>query len=203
MSELFASLPGTHAQARGLFLDVWGTLAELPKEGFPQTPDDVQFYPGVLDALFGLTRSGYIPYLIGNERGVSHGHVSPKVWASIEERLHREIAEAGVCLGRSYVCLDDPEGVAPHNAESVFFLPGTGAFFHAAHTDEIDLSRSWVIGDSTLELAAGWRAELRCGAVRTGLALSDRTFEVELDLDAPDLHSLLGELRSQAPRLAA
>lgn len=203
MSELFSSLPGTRAQARGLFLDVWGTLCERPEQGFPTGADDVRFYPNVLDSLFGLSRMGFVPYLIGNEHGVAHGHVSDSAWKEVETRLLDGISAAGIELGRSYLCLDDPDGKGPHQAESVFFLPGTGAFFHAAHNDEIDLERSWVVGDSTLELVAGWRAGIQCAAVRTGLALSDRVYEVELNNDAPDLLSLLHELRAVAPRRAA
>lgn len=203
MSELFSPLPGTQAARCGLFLDVWGTLCEFPDRGYAASPDDVRFFPGALDALFGVTRSGFVPYLLGNEDGVAFGHVDDLTWKTIETRLLDGLSEAGIELGRSYLCLDHPEGKKPHRGESVYMLPGTGAFFQASHMDGIDLERSWVVGDSTLELVAGWRAGLRCAAVRTGRALADRTFQVELDLDAPDLLAVLSHLRQAAPRRAA
>ena len=82
---------------------------------------------------------------------------------------------------------------------SVFRLPETGIFYHAQHNDDIELEKSWVIGDSTLELAAAWRAGMRYIGVRTGEAVRDKKLDVDPDLIVTDLPAALASLaRAQA-----
>ena len=198
-----APLPGTDPISCGLFLDLWGTLCERPPAGHAATADEVHFLPGALDGLFRLTRRGFRLYLIGNQDAVAFGDIDDASWTAVEGRLLEGLADAGIELTRSYLCLDHPRGAGKHRRESVFMLPNTGAFFHAAHVDGIRLDQSWVVGDSTLELVAGWRAGLRRAAVRTGLALSDAAYEVELDLEGTHLAEVLSDLDAFAPRVAA
>jgi len=108
-----------------------------------------------------------------------------------------------VLVTRQYACLDHPQGKGTHQADSVYLLPNTGAFYHASHTDGIQLNKSWVIGDSTLELVAGWRAGCRSAGVGTGLGLGDRTFQVDPDFQGRDLAAVIGELLAGAFSLSA
>jgi mannose-1-phosphate guanylyltransferase/phosphomannomutase len=202
MFESFAPrgpLPGTRPNPRGLFIDRWGTLLELPPSGSPRSVDDLQFRPGALDALFRASQEGWKLYLIGNEEAVAFGELSDAAWAEIEAALLETLEDYGIPLTRNYACLDHPRGRGKHRNDSVYFLPNTGAFYHASHFDGLEIERSWVIGDSTLELAAGWRAGLKLAAVRSGLALSDGRFEVAPQLDRPDLVGVLAELAAAAP----
>ena len=63
-------LATTRDLPRGLFIDRWGTLCELPPMGFAKRPSEVEFIPGVLDALYEATRLGWNLYIIGNEEAV-------------------------------------------------------------------------------------------------------------------------------------
>jgi histidinol phosphatase-like enzyme len=100
----------------------------------------------------------------------------------------------GVPIQRSYVCTDNPAGSKPHDKDSVFMFPNTGCLYHAAQVDGIDLRRSWVIGDSSLELVAGWRAGCRLAGVQTGLALADGQLDVDPDITSPTLAEVLTEV---------
>ena len=197
----YAPLEGTVPLPHGLFVDRWGTLLELPANGFAHRPEDVRFLPGALEALFRASRSGWNVYLIGNEEAVAFGKASEADWAAVEAELLARIANAGIALGRNYACIDHPEGVAARRNDSVYFLPNTGAFYHAAHTDGVDLAKSWVIGDSTLELVAGWRAGCRLAGVRTGRALGDRLFEVEPEVLEKDLATVVREVMERTEAL--
>ncbi|MHC4892591.1 MAG: HAD hydrolase-like protein [Planctomycetota bacterium] len=194
-----APLPGVRISKRGLFIDRWGTLLELPSAGYAKSVDDVRFRPGALDALFRAARDGWNLYLLGNEEDVAFGNVTDDEWRAIDEAIHETLSDYGVALTRSYACVDHPRGRRGHDNDSVYFLPNTGAFYHAAHTDGIELDRSWVIGDSTLELVAGWRAGLRLASVRTGLGLSDGEYDVEPEFHLADICAVLDELSAAAP----
>jgi len=186
-SQPFAPLPGTVPSPRGLFIDRWGTLLDVPERGFCAEPDEVRFHEGALDALFRAHRAGWNVYLIGNEDAVAFGEVGDESWTSIEARFLGELEGHGVQVKRNYACLDHPDGVGQHRYDSVFLLPNTGSLYHAAHNDRVELSKSWVIGDSTLELVSGWRAGCRLAGVRTGRALGDGTFHVDPEFLAADL----------------
>ena len=187
-------LATTRENPRGLFIDRWGTLCALPASGLARRPSDVEFLPGALDALFRASRLGWNIYLIGNEDAVAFGALSMGAWKKIDAHIQAALSAHGVVLTRSYACLEHPEAGGPHAQPSVFRLPETGAFYHAMHNDGIDLSKSWVIGDSTIELAAAWRADLHSIGVRTGVALSDETLVVEPALLADDLASAIAAL---------
>lgn len=196
-------LPGTEPASRGLFIDLWGTLCELPRNGEAQRPEEVRFFPGALDALFRARRRGFRLYLIGNQNSVAFGEVDDGTWLAIEDTLLSGLSGAGAELERSYLCLVHPRGQGRRKAESVYLLPNTGAFYHAAHQDGIELRNSWVIGDSTLELVAGWRAGLRLCGVRSGLGLSDRAYDLELQHSARNLAEAIDGLLPLAPRVVA
>src|SRR5262249_8104250 len=122
-------------------------------------------------------------------------------WKRIEKKMLDDLARAGVTIAANYACLDHPRGIAGRRNDSVYLLPNTGAFYHATHVDGIELAKSWVIGDSTLELVAGWRAGCRMAGVRTGLALADRAYEVDPEVVGNDLREVVLELltRCEAP----
>ena len=197
----YAPLEGTVPLPHALFVDRWGTLLEIPASGFARRPDDVRFLPGALEALFRASRAGWNVYLIGNEEAVAFGKLAEADWTAIEKALLEKIASAGIALGRNYACIDHPQGVPTRRNDSVYFLPNTGAFYHAAHTDGVDLAKSWVIGDSTLELVAGWRAGCRLAGVRTGQALSDKQYEVEPEVLEKDLAAVVREVMERTEAL--
>ncbi|MDA1265669.1 MAG: hypothetical protein O2816_11375 [Planctomycetota bacterium] len=196
MRSQYPQLPGSGHPARGLFIDRWGTLLELPEQGYVSRFEDACFTPGTLDALFHAGQAGWNLYLIGNESSVALGQQSMESWLQFEQDLLEHMRSHGVPIRRNYACTDDPEGVPPHIKDSVFCLPNTGGLYHAAQVDGIILDQSWVIGDSSLELVAGWRASCRLAGVRTGMAVKDGNFPVDPEILAEDLATVLHEVTS-------
>jgi len=193
--DIPAPLPGTESPQRALFVDRWGTLLELPGDDLAAALQAPRFLPGAVDALFRCTQAGYAIYLIGNESSVALGQLSKAEWEAFETRLLLELRSQGVQVERCYACLDDPhQGRGEHLRDSVFFLPNTGAMYHARQHDGVHLGQSWVIGDSTIELAAGWRAGCRTAGVHTGLSFADNTLEIDIELEAATLADVLDEI---------
>ncbi|MFT7480314.1 MAG: histidinol phosphatase-like enzyme [Gammaproteobacteria bacterium] len=193
MRSPFNPIPGSGPPVRGLFVDRWGTLLEQP-DGVAESFDQVNFIPGALDALFHASQQHWHIYLVGNEDSVAFGNLPLEKWKAFETDLLEHMKAHGVPIKRSYACTDNPEGKAPHNQDSVFLLPNTGLLYHAAQTDGVKLRDSWVIGDGTLELVAGWRAGTRLAGVKTGTGLSDGPLQVEPDLMETDLVAALAHI---------
>jgi histidinol phosphatase-like enzyme len=169
-------------------------LLTSPEQGFHARFDPQHLTPGAVDALFHATQAGWIVYLIGNEQAVASGQLSLERWQAFEQDLIAHLRSGGVPVRRSYACTDHPDGVPPHDKDSVFLLPNTGALYHAAQVDGIVLDQSWVVGDSTLELVAGWRAGCRLAGVSTGASLDDGEYPVDPEIVAEDLVGALREI---------
>ena len=190
----FAPIPGTTPAPRALFIKRWGTLLVPDQEGIAGASDTLPFYEGAVEALFRATRAEWRLYVIGNEDDVAFGRVSFDAFQGMQASFLQHLAHYGVEIDRDYSCVDHPEGVNGRQNDSVYHLPNTGPFFHAAHNDAVDLKRSWVIADDTTALVSGWRAGLRTAAVETGQALQDGTYDVDPDLRASSFASLVHEL---------
>lgn len=176
---------------RGVFVDLLGTLVRLDESGnVPEFSADI-FYDGVLDALFQVTQAGWHLYLVGNIEPVAQGRQSEAEWRAFSDAMKAFMKSQGIKLRRDYTCIDDPEGAPGRNKDSVYFLPGTGAMHHAAQADGVSLQLSWVVGDSSLELVAGWRAGCRLAGVRTGQALKDGHFHVDPEFTAADANTAI------------
>lgn len=167
---------------RGVFVDVLGTLVHPAENGHFPASSDATFYEGVLDALFRVTQAGWNLYLVGNISSVAFGEQSLDDWKAFKNGLHELLKSQGIPVTRDYTCVDHPEGIAGRDRDSVYLLPGTGAMHHASQEDGVSLPLCWVVGDSTIELVAGWRAGCRVAAVQTGEGLGDRTFHVDPEL---------------------
>jgi len=186
-------LAGGGRPARGLFIGRNGALLSAAGKNPLAAPPKQACSPDALRLLFRAGQRGWSLYLIGNEEGVARGRVADAAWDRFEAALCAMLRGEGIPLVRHYACLDHPQGRGRHRRDSVFRFPNTGALFHAAQEDGIDLRESWVLARETDELAAGWRAG--CRTVRVG-APGEREggLEVEPDLVAVDLHRALAEL---------
>ena len=179
-STNLSPLEGTQGPRRALFVKRWGTLLS------PTSPGTFQFspellVPGAVEALFRASQAGWWIYLLGNEDEVAHGHVEQETWERFEEELIQHLTKNGVRVVRSYGCTDDPiDGVTGHCKESVYRLPNTGAMYHAKQADGVELKNSWVVGDDSLELAAGWRA----GCLTAGILGEREDITGPLETDA-------------------
>ncbi len=189
-------LEGTQGPRRALFLKRWGTLLSPTSPGACRFSPDL-LVPGAVEALFRASQAGWWIYLLGNEDEVAHGHVELETWERFEADLLQHLAKNGVRVARSYACTDDPsDGVVGHRKESVYRLPNTGAMYHAKQADGVELKTSWVVGDESLELAAGWRA----GCLTAGI-LGERdcikgSLETDTAFVAADLPTALQALVS-------
>ena len=187
----YAPIPGTERPERGLFIDRWGTLLTIPERGWCARFSPDLIAPGAVEAMFRAQQSGWTLYLIGNEDAVANGRVSDAAWQRFEAALIDHLDGLGIRIRRNYACLDDPEGQGKHKRSSVFQFPNTGVLYHASQNDGIVLEKSWVIGDSSLEISAGDRSGCRTAGVRTGNGVDDGELHVEPEFIADDLSEVL------------
>lgn len=142
---------------KAIFLDRDDTLIEDP--GYINNPDQVVLLDGVTKALVELRNMGYKLIVVSNQAAVAHGIVTEKLICQIHDRLNQLLAEKNAPLDRIYYCPYHPEGaVQKYRKESDCRKPNPGMLLTAADEMDIDLSQSWVIGNSGSDVQAGQRA---------------------------------------------
>lgn len=186
-------LPGTGRPVRGLFVGRSSVhLADEPADRAENALSG-KLSPAALRMLFRAGQRGWTLYLIGNEDSVARGRVSDVAWERYEADLILRLRGEGIRVARHYACVDHPRGKGKHQRDSVFRFPNTGALYHAAQEDGIELRESWVVSADTDELAAGWRAGCRTACVGTRPEKKG-DLAVEPDLASADLAGALAEV---------
>jgi len=142
---------------RAVFLDRDDTLIEDP--GYINDPGQVKLLDGVPEALKDLKALGYKLVVVSNQSGVARGILTEKVLQRIHDRLRELLARKGACLDAIYYCPFHPNGAVPkYRKESDWRKPSPGMLVAAAKDFDINLAESWLIGDDSRDIEAGFRA---------------------------------------------
>lgn len=150
------------AKSTAVFLDRDGTIIE--DYGYIGDPDDVRLIAGAADAVRRLRTAGYLLVVVSNQSGVARGLFDEQALSRVHARLERVLEAYGAGLDGAYYCpyLDGPEAaVDGYRRDSELRKPQPGMLLQAARELDIDLERSWMIGDSPSDMEAGKRAGCR------------------------------------------
>lgn len=143
-----------------VFLDKDGTLVE----NVPYNVDPGRMRPasGVLAALRLLARLPLVCVVITNQPGVALGCFANAALEAVHVELARWFAAAGARLDGFFVC--------PHAPGTGCWCrkPAPGLLHQAAAALQLDLARSWCIGDILDDVEAGRRAGCRAILVDSG-----------------------------------
>jgi D,D-heptose 1,7-bisphosphate phosphatase len=162
-----------------VFLDRDGTLNA--ENGYVRSPDQLQLLPGVAGALSQLHEMGFRLVVVTNQPVIARGEASEADLAAIHQKLEWELGLEGAYLDAIFHCPHHPDsGFAGERAELKKVCqcrkPATGMIEMACAEFPIDLSRSWMIGDTTIDMEFARRAGLRSILVQTGSAGCDGKF---------------------------
>ena len=145
---------------KAVFLDRDDTLIEDP--GYISSPEQVKLLDGVPDALIELKGLGYKLVIVTNQSGVARGIFTEKRLGEIHDRLTQLLTEKGASLDKIYYCPFHPDGVVQkYRRESDDRKPNPGMLLKAAGEMDIELARSWSVGNSKRDVEAGQRAGCR------------------------------------------
>jgi D-glycero-D-manno-heptose 1,7-bisphosphate phosphatase len=161
-----------------VFLDRDGTLnVKPPEHEYVTSVDDFHWIPGAREAMGRLSEIGYVLTVVSNQRGVARGLVSRATLDAIEQRIQRDLAGEGCAVERFRYCFHNDEDGCDCRK------PRPGMIVALAEELDLDLARSWVIGDAATDVVAGKAAGCRT-------ALVDAT---DAETDADVLASSLAE----------
>lgn len=172
---------------RAVFVDRDGTLNQL--RGHIARAEDLELIAGAGAALHRLNEAEYRVVVVTNQPVLARGEASAAELARIHARLESELGRDGAFLDAIYFCPHHPDkgfaGEVPELKQVCQCRkPAPGMVEAAARELNIDLSQSWMIGDSTADIAMARAAGLRSILVATGEGGQDGKHQA-----APDLHA--------------
>lgn len=151
-----------------LFLDRDGVIVE--DTHYLHRVADIEFIPGLAEAIAQTNLTGIPVVIVTNQAGIGRGYYDWNAFARVQKAILKHLGEKGATIDMVLACAyhTDAEGslaVADHPWRK----PRPGMLLEAARELEIDLSQSFIIGDSISDLLAGKAAGLCGGAlVMTG-----------------------------------
>src|SRR6266571_5629062 len=154
--ERTAKMPDALSSA--VFMDRDGTIMEDCV--YCSDPKNVKIFPGVLEALRRLKSNGFKLIIITNQSGIGRGLFTVEQYRAVEAEVLRQLG-AGL-IDATYFCPDVP------GQHSSCRKPAPGMILQATGEHEIDLSRSFFIGDKEIDAECGRNAGVRTIRVQTG-----------------------------------
>lgn len=175
---------------KAIFLDRDGTINVL--KGFLNRAEDFELLPGVADAIKLINSSEYLPIVVTNQPVVARGECTFEELEKIHKKLETELGKQGAFISDLFFCPHHPhkgyEGEIPElKIDCECRKPKIGMLLQAAEKYNIDLSCSWYIGDTTMDMQTGINAGMKTVLVKTGEGGADAKYDAKAHYEAEDL----------------
>ena len=156
---------------RAVFLDRDGTINKYV--GFLRNIEQFELLPGVANAIKKINSSGYMCIVVTNQPVIARGEVSIPELQEIHNKMETLLGAEGAYLDSIYYCPHHPhkgyEGEIPElKIDCECRKPKPGMLLKAAEDFNIDLSKSWMIGDGENDIKAGKTAGCKTTLIGEG-----------------------------------
>lgn len=147
-----------HNEQKAIFLDRDGTINKYV--GFLRNIDDFELIDGVSEAIKRINQSGFLAIVVTNQPVIARGEVSWDELHEIHKKMETLLGKDGAYIDGLYICPHHPDkGFEGERPEYKFDCdcrkPKPGLLLQAARDFNIDLSQSYMIGDSERDVEAG------------------------------------------------
>lgn len=146
---------------KAIFLDRDGTINKYV--GFLRNIDDFELLPGVAEAIRRINSSGYLAIVVTNQPVIARGEVTFHQLNDIHNKMETLLGKEGAYLDAIYFCPHHPDKGFPGEVPELKIncdcrKPKPGMLIKASKYFNIDLSRSWMVGDGKNDIQAGINA---------------------------------------------
>ena len=147
-----------------VFLDRDGTLNEDP--GYISDPESVSLFPDTGEALSLIKKYGFLLIVISNQSGIARKIMTSKDVDAVNEKINRLLSEHKVKIDAFYYCPAHPDFSKEEECECR--KPNPKLVIDAAKEFNIDLSKSYFIGDTAADVQCAKNAGVKSILVKTG-----------------------------------
>ena len=155
-----------------MFLDRDGTLIE--ERGYLSKLEDIALFADTPAALRRLRDAGFALVVVTNQAGIARGYFDEAFVQKAHRYLGEMLAAEGIVIDGYYYCPHHPDGLVPEYSRVCRCRkPAPGMVEHAARDLDLDIDRSFVVGDKWLDVELATNAGARGILVRTGYGAGD------------------------------
>ncbi len=145
---------------KAVFLDRDGTIIE--EVNFLATVEETELFPFTIEALKLLRDAGFLLFITTNQSGIARGYFDANAVNAIHAKIQNELKANGLRVESFHFCPHFPD------AGCKCRKPNTGMIEQALENFDLDLSKSWMIGDKILDIEMGFNAGIKTALVKTG-----------------------------------
>lgn len=177
-----------------IFLDRDGTINKL--KGLLYNIDEFEFEETVIDAISKINHSEWLCIIATNQPVVARGLCTMEDVKNIHKKMQTMLGKNGVYLDDVIFCPHHPDKGYPdentlYKIKCTCRKPNIGMIEKCADMYNIDLERSWFIGDTTVDIQTGKNAGMHTALVKTGEAGKDGKYDVLPELQGNTLEALV------------
>ena len=167
-----------------IFLDRDGTLNV--EKNYLYRYEDWEWLPGAVEAIKTFNDKGFLVIVVSNQAGIARGLFFDSDVQKLHNSIDDELIKKGAKIDGFYYCPHHPEfgDKTICNCRK----PSPGLLIKAKNDWDIDLKRSFMIGDKVIDMNAGKTAGVRSILVTTGHGSSEQYL---VDAETPIMTSLL------------
>lgn len=186
----YAESRSLRRRQKAIFLDRDGTINR--KNGLIWKENQFELEDCAAEAIRRINASGYLAIVITNQPVVARGMCDIADVEIIHAKMETLLGDRGAFLDAVYYCPHHPDKGYPEENPAFKIpchcrKPDTGMIETVAESFNIDLSASWMIGDSTMDIQTGVNAGTHTALVLTGDAGKDGKYQAEPELVSDDL----------------
>ena len=190
---------------QAVFLDRDGTLNV--EHGLIRRPEELEVFPYAGPAVRRLNEAEWRTVLVSNQPVIARGEVTQAELRRIHARLETEIGRDHAYFDRIYICPHHPDRGFPGERTELKIRcdcrkPEPGLIFNAQKDLNIDLARSWYIGDASADLGAAEKSEVSSILVETGHGGLDRSYPYEARFTVANVSEAVTFILHVYPRIA-
>ena len=174
-----------------IFLDRDGTLNV--EKGHLFRYEDWEWIPGAVEAIIQINRMDLMAIVITNQAGVA------RAIHELHNKVSNLLSQCGARIDAYYYCPHHPQYGSMVNCTCR--KPAPGMLLQAAVDHNLDMSRSWIIGDKLSDVEAGFRAGATPILVRTGYGAMQQALGVLGVQIKPDVLSAVHYIGRSGQRL--
>lgn len=150
-----------------IFLDRDGTVSE--EVGYVNHLDRFKLLPRSLEAIRRINQSAFLAVLVTNQAGVARGYFKEPLVQQVHRKLTEMLAAGGAHLDGIYYCPHHPSaGLPPYRRDCECRKPRPGMVRAAERDLDIDVARSFMVGDKHSDIGFAHSLGMKGVLVETG-----------------------------------
>lgn len=161
------------SKPQAIFCDRDGTL--IQDSHFLSHPDQIEWVPGVLEALKFLKTQDISVLVLTNQSGVARGYFPVEAVEAVNDKMRQDAEAATGAIAEFYYCPHHPQGqVIQYSCVCECRKPSSGLFLQAIADRSLDPARCWAIGDRLRDLEPGLQLGMKAFLVKTGYGIQEQ-----------------------------